>query len=213
MLTRIGITGGIGSGKSEVCGKFSALGITTISADAIARQLTDSEPSIRKKIIARFGPDAYDTDSGLLNRQYIAGIVFENRERLNALNSIVHPAVITAIEAAITSIDETKETGYVIVESALLFESRLNKKVDYILTVVADEALRIERVRQRDNVSVEQIRLRMANQFPVDKAVEASDFVLYNNDSPDVLHAKIKFFHIVFSTLKPRLKKSHESSR
>lgn len=206
MLTRIGITGGIGSGKSEVCGKFSALGITTISADAIARQLTDSEPLIRKKIIARFGPDAYTT-SGLLNRQYIAGIVFENRDRLNALNSIVHPAVITAIEAAITSLDEAKETGYVIVEAALLFESRLNKKVDYILTVVADEALRIERVRKRDNISDEQIRQRMANQFPVDKAVEASDFVVYNNDSLDALHAKIKFLNTVFSTLKPRLKK------
>lgn len=207
MLTRIGITGGIGSGKSEVCGKFSALGITTISADAIARLLTDSEPSIRKKIIARFGPDAYTT-SGLLNRQYIAGIVFENHERLNALNSIVHPSVITAIEAAITSLDEAKETGYLIVEAALLFESRLNKKVDYILTVVADEALRIERVKARDNMSDEQIRQRMANQFPVDKAVEASDFVVYNNDSPDALHAKIKFLHTVFSTLKPRLKRN-----
>jgi dephospho-CoA kinase len=206
MLTRIGITGGIGSGKSEVCEKFSALGITTISADAIARQLTDSEPSIRKKIIARFGPEAYTT-SGPLNRQYISAIVFENPERLNALNSIVHPAVISAIEAAITSLNEEKKTGYVIVEAALLFESRLNKKVDYILTVVADERLRIERVRKRDNISDEQIRQRMANQFPVDDAVEASDFVVYNNDAPDALHAKIKFLHTVFSTLKPRLKK------
>ena len=206
MLTRIGVTGGIGSGKSEVCGKFSALGITTISADAIARQLTDVQPLIRKKIIARFGPDAYTT-SGLLNRQYIAGIVFENPERLNDLNSIVHPAVITAIEAAITSLHEGKKAGYVIVEAALLFESRLNKKVDYILTVVADEALRIERVRKRDNMSDEQIRQRMANQFAVDEAVEASDFVVYNNDSPDALHAKIKFLHTVLSTLKPRLKR------
>jgi dephospho-CoA kinase len=206
MLTRIGITGGIGSGKSEVCGKFSALGITTISADAIARQLTDSEPSIRKKIIARFGPEAY-TASGILNRQYIAGIVFENRERLTALNAIVHPAVITTIDATITSLDKSKETGYVIVEAALLFESRLNKKVDYILTVVADERLRIERVKKRDDMSDEQIRLRMANQFPIDKAAEASDFVVYNNDTPDALHAKIKFLHTVFSTLKPRLKK------
>lgn len=206
MLTRIGITGGIGSGKSEVCGKFSTLGIKTISADAIARQLTDSEPLIRKKVIARFGPDAYAT-SGLLNRQYIAGIVFENREKLTALNSIVHPAVTAAIEAAITSLDKEKETGYVIVEAALLFESRLNKKVDYVLTVVADEALRIERVKKRDNISDEQIRQRMANQFPIDEAVEASDFVVYNNDPPDALHAKIKFLHTVFSTLKPRLKK------
>jgi dephospho-CoA kinase len=83
----------------------------------------------------------------------------------------------------------------------------LNKKVDYILTVVADERLRIERVRKRDNISDEQIRQRMANQFPVDDAVEASDFVVYNNDAPDALHAKIKFLHTVFSTLKPRLKK------
>jgi dephospho-CoA kinase len=206
MLTRIGVTGGIGSGKSEICEKFSALGITTISADAIARQLTDEEPSIRKKIIARFGPDAYAT-SGLLDRQYIAGIVFDDSKKLNALNSIVHPAVITAIDTAITSLDEAKEKCYVIVEAAILFESRLNKKVDYILTVVADEALRIERVRKRDNMSDEQIRQRMASQFPVDKAVEASDFVVYNNDTPDALRAKITFLHALFLTLKPRQKK------
>ncbi len=205
MLTRIGITGGIGSGKSVVCEKFSALGITTISADAIARHLTDSEPSIRKKIIAQFGSDTY-TATGILNRQYIAGLVFEDRKKLNALNSIVHPAVITAIETAMSSLNEAKSTGYVIVEAALLFESRLNKKVDYILTVVADEALRIERIKKRDTMTDEQIHLRMASQYPIDKAVEASDFVLYNNDSPEALQPKIKFLHTVFSTLKPRLK-------
>ena len=207
MLTRIGVTGGIGSGKSQVCAYFSALGITTISADAIARQLTDFEPSIRKKIIARFGTEAYSADSGLLARQFIAGIVFQDTKSLDALDSIVHPAVITSIEASITSLEEGKKEGYVILEAALLFESHLNKKMDYCLTVVADEALRIERVRKRDTLSEEQIRQRMAHQYPIDKAIEASDFIIDNNDSPEALLPTIKFLHTLFLTLTPRRKK------
>ena len=111
MLTRIGITGGIGSGKSEVCRGFSELGITTISADNIARHLTDTEPSLRKKILAQFGPEAYNAESGILNRPYIAEIVFKDRAKLTALDSIVHPAVIASIETAITSLDQSKMTG------------------------------------------------------------------------------------------------------
>ena len=207
MLTRIGITGGIGSGKSEVCGKFSALGVPTVSADAIARQLTDSDPSIRKKIIARFGESAFSTDSGLLNRKFLAGIVFKNRESLLALNAIVHPAVINAIESAVTSLDMRTPAGYVTIEAALLFETQLKKNVDYILTIVVDESRRIDRLMKRGSLSEEQIRLRMTNQYPVDRAIEASDFVVYNNDMPEALDAKIQFLHTIFSTLKPRLKK------
>src|SRR3989304_2199237 len=146
MLTRIGVTGGIGSGKSEVCGRFAALGITTLSADRIAHQLTDSDPIIRKKIVARFGDRAYDAKTGVMNRQYIADIVFREKEKLAVLNSIVHPAVFKSIDEAIPPLDAKARPGYLIIEAALMFESRLNEKVDYVLTVVADEAHRIERV-------------------------------------------------------------------
>jgi dephospho-CoA kinase len=213
MITRIGITGGIGSGKSEVCEAFVALGIFTLSADTIARQLTDSDPAVKKKITARFGTRAYDSDAGMLNRQYIAEIVFRNKEKLALLNSIVHPAVFKALDGAIRPLDEKGKNGYLIIEAALLFESRLDKKVDYVLTVVADEARRIDRVRKRDNISEEQIRQRISNQFPVDEAIDASDFVLYNNETVDVLHAKVNFFHTIFSALKPRSKQFHGSSR
>jgi dephospho-CoA kinase len=213
MLTRIGITGGIGSGKSEVCQKLAALGIAIVSADIIAHQLTDSDPDIRKKIISLLGPQSYDATSGMLKREYVAQLAFGNKGKLLTLNSIVHPAVFKAIESEIQIIEKKQKSGYVVVEAALMFESGLYKEVDYALTVVAEERLRIDRTRRRGNLTEEQIRLRMANQFAVEEAIEASDFVLHNNDSIDELHKRVIFFHSIFSTLRPHVKKNHGHSR
>ena len=90
-----------------------------------------------------------------------------------------------------------------------MFESGLNKNLDYVLAVVAEEALRIERIRKRSSLTEEQIRLRMENQFPADEVIEASDFVLYNDGSVEELHKKVNFFHSIFLTLQPRTKKNH----
>ena len=206
MLTRIGVTGGIGSGKSEVCKRISSFQVPVLSADLIARRLTDSDPGIREKILSRFGREAYNPASGLLNREYIASVAFGKREILLALNSIVHPVVLKAVEAEIQVIAKKRETGYIAVEAALMFESGLNKTLDYVLTVAADEALRIYRTRKRSNLTEEQIRLRMENQFSVEEAIEASDFVIENNDTVDQLYKKVIFFHSIFLTLKPRTK-------
>jgi dephospho-CoA kinase len=213
MLTRIGITGGIGSGKSEVCQKFASLGIAIVSADIIAHQLTDSDPHIKRKIISLLGPETYDATSGMLRREYVAQLAFGNKGKLLTLNSIVHPEVFKAIESEIQITEKKQKAGYIVVEAALMFESGLYKEVDYVLTVVAEERLRIERTEKRGNFSEGQIRLRMANQFAVEEAIEASDFVLHNNDSIDALHKRVFFFHSIFSTLKPRVKKDHGHSR
>lgn len=213
MLIRIGVTGGIGSGKTRVCEEFAALGSVTLSADAIAHEITDSNPAVREKIRARFGNDAYATPSGVLNRSYIARIVFEEREKLNALDSIVHPFVFKAIDAAIRRHTSNSTQRYIIVEAALLFESKLNERMDYVLTVVADEGRRLQRISTRDKLPAEEIRLRMSNQMPVDDAIARSDFALYNNDTLHALRASVRFFHTVFNTLAPHLTNSHEPHR
>jgi dephospho-CoA kinase len=213
MLTRIGITGGIGSGKSEVCKIISSFGVPVISADLIARRLTDSNPEIKKKVIARFGLDSYAAATGTLNRAYVASLVFGNKENLLALNAIVHPPVLKSVDDETQAIEKIHKAGYIIVEAALMFESGLNKKLDYVLTVAAEDALRIDRVRNRSNLTEEQIRSRMESQIPIDEAIELSDFVLHNNGSVEDLQQKVIFFHTLFSALKPQAKRDHGHSR
>lgn len=204
MLTRIGIAGGIGSGKSEVCRNFEALGVLVLSADTIARDLSDSDPIIRNKIIARFGAEAYQGASSPLNREYISRRVFADERELSALNAIVHPFVIQTIESRLDSSKARGKFGYVIVEAALMFESGLDKKMDYVLTVVANEPFRIDRVRRRDNIEEADIRARMKHQIPVEEALTKSDFVIHNNDSVERLHERVMFFHAMFSVITPR---------
>ena len=204
MVTRIGITGGIGSGKSEVCRNFEALGVLVLSADAIARDLSDSDPVIRKKISARFGVEAYRDVSGLLNREYISRRVFSDEHELSALNAIVHPFVIQTIEERLDTSKTNGKFGYAIVEAALMFESGLDKKMDYILTVAADETRRIERVQLRDKSDETDVRARMKYQIPIEVALEKSDFIIHNNDSVEKLHERVTFFHAMFSVITPR---------
>ena len=209
MLTRIGVTGGIGSGKSEVCKIISSFQVTVLSADLIARRLTDSDPAIKKKIISLFGDDAYNPAAGTLNREYIASLVFGSRKNLLALDSVVHPPVLKKIDEEIQAIEKKQKSGYIAVEAAIMFESGLDKKLDYMLTLQADEALRVDRVQRRSNLTEEQIRLRMKNQTPVEEAIAKSDFVLYNNGTADELRQKVVFFHAIFSTLKPHTERDH----
>jgi len=212
MLTRIGVTGGIGSGKSEVCKIISTFDVPCISADLIARRLTDSDPEIKRKIIARFGHSSYAASTGMLNRAVVASLVFDNRENLLALDAIVHPPVLEAVGEEAEALEKKQHMGYIIVEAALMFESGLNERLDYVLTVAAEEALRIDRVRRRSNLTEEQIRSRMQNQIPADEAIELSDFVLHNNGSLDDLRAKVVFFHTIFSALKSHPKRDHGHS-
>lgn len=212
MLTRIGVTGGIASGKSEACQHLKALGAEVLSADSIARQLTDTNPAIRKNIASLFGQGAYSDASGSLNREFVAQQAFTDPGKLQALNAIVHPAVLKQIEAEILAMEKKTPARYIAIEAALMFESGLSKKVDYILAVLADERVRIERSRQRDHVSEEQVRLRMERQISSEELIEESDFILHNNDSMDEFKRKIAFFHAIFITLKPRTAKAHDDN-
>ena len=209
MTMRIGVTGGIGSGKSEVCEKFRLLGVKVLFADNLARHLTDTDPELKKKIISLLGLDAYDPVSGILKREYVSEVVFKNEKKLTALNSIVHPAVLKAIDLEARNIEKEGKERYLLIEAALMFESGLNKEVDYILTVAADEEVRRKRLLKRNKLSDDQIRLRMSAQYPIEEGIQGSDFVLFNNESIDTVREKVNFFHQIFLSLHPRKKRSH----
>ena len=158
-MRKIGITGGIGSGKSRLCRLFAERGVAVYDTDAAAKRLMTEDAALVESIKARFGVESYA--DGALNRSYLAARVFSDTAERQALNGLVHPAV----KADFVAWAEQQAGDYVILESALLFEAGLDAMVDAVVAVLAPEALRIERVQQRDGVSEEQVRSRMAAQL------------------------------------------------
>ncbi|HTR82014.1 MAG TPA: dephospho-CoA kinase [Bacteroidota bacterium] len=210
-MIRVGITGGMASGKSEVCEKLRSLGVSILSADLIAHQLTDTDPKMRRAITLLFGPLAYDTPTGTLNRSYVGRVAFADKRKLSSLNKIVHPQVLQAIDTEVARLEEKKIAGYAAIEAALLFESGLNRQVDYVLTVVAQTDLQIERGMNRDKLTEAEVRARLSQQLPAEATMNESDFVLYNNSTLDALYQKTIFFHRLFTGLKPRLARKHDN--
>lgn len=176
---RVGITGGIGSGKSLVCRIFQSLGVPVYSADAEAKWLIGHDPEIKEGIIKIFGPGAY-TPEGEYNRPYVANLAFADASRLKALNALVHPAV----ERHSRAWHEARAaTGYpyTLKEAALMIESGSHRFLDHLIVVTAPETLRIQRVMQRDGLSGEQVRARMAGQLPEADKIKLADFVVEND--------------------------------
>ncbi|MBV6440325.1 MAG: dephospho-CoA kinase [Haliscomenobacteraceae bacterium CHB4] len=176
---RVGITGGIGSGKTTVCRIFGALGIPVYYADEWAKWLIGHDETIKKGIIEIFSAAAYSPE-GEYDRAYVARIVFENKEKLGALNALVHPAV---ERHSRQWHEQQAKTGvpYTLREAALMIESGSYQFLDYLIVVTAPKALRIQRVMQRDDIPEEQVRARMASQMPEEKKVELADFVIVND--------------------------------
>ncbi len=196
----IGLTGNIGSGKSEVAKIFEQLGAKVYSADTMAKSLMLSSPSIRKGIISSFGKESYLPD-GTLNRPHIAKQAFSDSEQLQVLNSIVHPEVIQEMQAIIDAEEESKEHDLIIIEAALIFEAGIDLMFDYVITVKADEATCIERIKKRDNLSLAEITKRMSSQIDSKKKEADSDFVINNNSTLDVLKDRCKFLYMILKTL------------
>ena len=170
----VGLTGGIGSGKTTVAKLFLDLDIPIYFADIEAKRLMHTSKVVKRKLIAEFGEKAYE--NGKLNRAYIAAIVFKDKEKLKAINSIVHPSVSNSFKRWIGK----QNSQYVIQENAILFENGTAKKFDYIITVTAPIAIRIKRVMQRDGVTENQVLARMNNQFSDKVKIEKSDFIIEN---------------------------------
>lgn len=182
MLT-IGITGGIGSGKTTVCKVFKVLGIPVFQADMVAGKLQNEDPQIKKSLKALFGADIYAED-GLLNRRKLAGIIFNDRKLLEKINNIIHPAVHQEFNKWKA---QFKNFPYVLYEAAIVFETGSFRKFDRTILVVAAEKERIERVMKRDHTTAEAIIQRMHNQFPDAKKMKMADFIIENNDNQLVI--------------------------
>ena len=177
MTKILGLTGGIGSGKTTVAALFQALGVPVYNADDEAKKLMNQSSKVRTQLIELFGANAYS--DGLLNRSYIAQLVFKDKEKLNALNQVVHPEVAAHYEAWLS-----KQTHpYVLKEVAILFELGAEDQFDFILTVTAPKQIRLERVMQRDNKSADEVLSIMNNQWEEDRKIQKSDFVLHNIDA------------------------------
>lgn len=196
----IGVTGGIGSGKSTVCSLFEKKGISIFFADIIAKRIIDSNSQVLNEIKDVFGNQVLDT-SHRLNRKLLAEIVFSDKKLLEKLNAIVHPRVFEEYEQWKTQL--SINTKYVLVESALLFESGMFELVDYAMAVLAEEAVRVQRVVLRDSISENKVFARMKHQISTEELLELSDFQIQNNGSIIDLTAKVNFFHTLFSTLNP----------
>ena len=173
-MLKIGVTGGIGSGKSTVCRLYAARGIAVYDTDAAAKRLMAEDAALRRVIEARFGEESYQ--EGALNRPWLARQVFGDEAALQALNRLVHPAVIADFERW-----ATEQLGaFVVVESAILYEAGLDRAVDKVVAVLAPERLRIERAMQRDGATEEQIRSRMAAQLSDEELHRRADVSLVN---------------------------------
>jgi len=177
-MIKIGITGGIGSGKSTVCKVFKVLGIPVFEADQVARQLMNSDAKVRIQLISLFGSTVYLADQ-TIDRTFLSAIVFNNPSLLAALNSIVHPAVRNAFDDWC----KDQQSPYVLHEAAILFESGFYKLMDKTIAVAAVESERVQRVMKRDNTSEQQVRQRISNQWTDEQRVKLADFVISNNDN------------------------------
>jgi dephospho-CoA kinase len=177
-MIKIGIAGGIGSGKSTVCRIFSVLGIPVFEADSVAKQLLNTDTDIRQQLIDLFGTSIYKLDQSI-DRKYVAGIVFNNPSLLEQLNAIVHPAV----RKAFNDWCLVQQSPYVIQETAILFESGFYKMMDKTIVVVADETERIRRVMDREGITAEQVKQRIRNQWTDEQRIKLADFVISNNNN------------------------------
>lgn len=175
MKYSVGITGGIGSGKSTVCKIFSSLGVPVFNSDEQARSILNSDIALRDKIISIFGKDSYQGNQ--LNRSFIATKVFEDETSLEILNALVHPAV----GKAFYTWRLTAEGPYCIKEAAILFETGIYEDLDFNILVKAPENLRIERVVARDGISEEEVQQRMKQQWSDEQKEALSDATIIND--------------------------------
>ncbi len=172
----VGLTGGIGSGKTTVIRMFQNMGISVYVADDEAKKLMQSSDKIKNKLIESFGELSYK--EGKLNTSYLAEIVFSDKQKLKIINNIVHPEVKLHFE----QYKKTQKIPYFIFENAILFENGFDDLCDYIITVTAPLEDRILRVQQRDGLSRTQILNRINNQWTDEKKVLNSDFVIENTN-------------------------------
>ena len=196
-MLKIGLTGGIGSGKSTVAAIFEILGIPVYYADIASKRLMNENENLKSSIIKYFGDDAYSY--GILNRKFLADQVFIDNEKIALLNSLVHPVTIKDAADWI----EMQTAPYIIKEAALIFESGSDKYLDYVIGVESPRVLRIQRAMDRDSISQQQVEDRMSKQMDETEKMRLCDFVIVNDEQqlviPQVLAMHEKFLKMAFN--------------
>jgi dephospho-CoA kinase len=191
MVLRVGLTGGLGSGKSTAAQIFEVLGIPVYYADVAAKRLMNEDAELRSAITVIFGKEAYSNN--ILDRKYISSIVFSDSAKLELLNRLVHPVTKKDSEAWM----QQQTTPYAIHEAALIFEAKVSERLDYVIGVSSPTELRIKRAIERDKVNREEVLKRMNQQLDEDIKMSKCDFLLINDEQqlliPQVvgLHEKL----------------------
>jgi dephospho-CoA kinase len=193
---KLGITGGIGSGKTSVCRVFGVLGIPTFSADPEARIIMENDESIMRRINSITGKDLFA--EGKLDRMEMANIIFNDKSILEKINSLVHPVVFDHFRQW----QKEQNAPYVILEAAIMFESGAAKLVDKTATIVASVEERIERVIRRNNLTREQVLERMRNQMDDKTRIELSDYVIRNSENDMIIPAILKIHDDILIKIK-----------
>jgi dephospho-CoA kinase len=176
----LGLTGGLGSGKTLVTDVFVALGARLVDADMIAREVLSPKSETLTEIIAEFGEDLL-RPGGVLNRKRLAGIVFNDAEKLMRINAITHPPIIRIMRERIKELQEGDPDALILVDAPLLIEVGMDKEVDAIVVVYATEADRIKRIIRRDALSEAEIRQRFAAQIPLEDKIKYAKYVIDNS--------------------------------
>ena len=191
----VGLTGGIGSGKTQILNEFERLGIPVFNADREARKLMEQDTALKNEIKTKFGKIVFD--GAILNRKKLAEIVFSDSSKLTLLNEIVHPRVRNAFE--LFKEKNSDLAPYIIKEAAILFESGGWKNCDKTILVCAPVGVRLERVMKRDGTGRNEVLARMDKQWPDEKKIPMADFVIHNTDWTQT-QLKISKLHQVLSS-------------
>ena len=193
---KIGITGGIGSGKSLACKYFEKLGYKVIYADRVAKELYSSNSQLIKRLVAEFGKGILD-ENGKLSRPNARRIIFSDKRNIKRVNSIVHPFVFREMDKMVSRIKDK----VVLFEAAIMFESGSYKRMDYVVLIYANKETRIKRIIKRDGVKRRDVLKLMKLQLDEREKAKRADFVIKNNSTAPALEKNVKAFNRILKTL------------
>ncbi len=189
-MLKVGVTGGIGSGKSAVSKRLAELGAYVFDADREAKKILDENETVQEQLIQEFGTDIQNPN-GTINRKKLARKGFSNEENQAILNAIIHPFVFDAIDEIYEKLKKTKKHPIFVVDAALIYESGLDQHLDYVITVTAQYGLRLKRAMSRSNLIREEVMKRMDLQLPDNTKVQMADFIIDNNESEEKLYKQV----------------------
>ena len=190
-MLKVALTGGIGSGKSEVSTLFNKWGAYIFDADIIAKQILDKNKTAQKELILEFGSDVISAE-GIIDKKKLSRVAFQNEFNQLKLNTIIHPYVFKEIDLCFQSIIEKGNHDIFIVDAALIYESGADIHMDYVIVITSHLRIRTERVMKKGDLSRDEFLKRVELQWPEKDKIEMADFIIYNNESKDELKKEAK---------------------